>query len=1318
MKTKSLLKLVGVALTCLMYGGALAETSARKMPESQYVAPSPEKLVSITATSNGAAKSVIIQLPVGTEPNTITAVLNGKSVSARFNETPCDGGTGVCLSAALSEADGMRAGKNVLYAVAKKPDGTLVSSRLRFAVSQDASKLSSARYSTKATALDTGGITATNFLPPSVALNTTTPGGWLPGSPWFQIGGQTYPMYGGDDNCSPQIYFVVVLDRQTLQEVPGTEQCVTSASALNYYLGTIPPNAIVVAGTISNATVDPGLDTTPIGGTKYLPTTPQALLAYPRGYMIIGAGGAAPGSAYENYYSLSSGQVPTFATGTMVEDVNGNYNFQSGGAVEYTVSPNDPNYSNASVVTLLNVGTYYRYSSFNWPGRVVFSSPAGQTNGYWMLKLQRDNLDFDLNCGATGNPSKLETDIQGCGAFYPTGSSNAEVATNAYQSLAAALNAVTPNDLVFLVTVGAAAYSGNQSAFDVANTSFTDGNSVQHNAYYQEFDPALSALGGTPETTLSLSTPGSSYSFVTCLNCGNSLTGHSILSTSVYSQQGQTGYIHGIVQRSLNGLFWPTRASQESFAENAAGAGADFTMNLVEAQQPVEWPELSNNLLSGASTVTGQVAAYHYISYELLTQYYMKGALGDYLDDIHYYFTGSNNTYIDYHTFDPVALSFPGQAGACYTWTDPVPAVALDCFTQQDFSAVSQQLSSEIINLDNVLLFMVNGSTNMKDIVATGNGSAALALIGAAAEVEGSSLQPPPATQLTVNYSNILNLVSNVVNVGLSLASDGIVDEDTVDEITEFGSTLSGLVSGASSVTGGLYAPGAKPPLPSPDETFQTTIAGLANSALQQQFTAGFDTELDSILGDYGKLSAIGPLITNSNNKAFYAPNQIEQSAAVALLGQGSQRSYMMSLLPAFYAVQYYPTWPGNNPGPNYPDMGGYVSGATCNTWYAWSPQPPPFVSTWYPAYAGNPHYWPEIVYGSGTTDFYVIGGAAKNPGQTNQSIPFIDSQVALTLFSATQLNIPLDAFVAKTGPMASAFLDTTVNGFDNFPRAQTCSANHGIGVGAAPPPPSPDQTTTTTAVPSTAVLGDNAILQATVTSPAGVPQGTVNFYDGSVSLGSVKLDATGNASFTATGLSLGSHSIVAYYPANDPYYPSSSAASPLTVYANAPDIVLSLSVSTVPVTYGTSSTAINMQATSQYGLTGTVSFSCTGLPSGMACNFNPATTTIAAGGNASTSFTIASTGIQAAGSLWPGRIGILLLPFSLLCLWRINKGGRKMQPFLRLLLLSAATLGGTLGCGGNSKPQAVQETGAKTVLVNATIGSTTKTIPLVLNIQ
>jgi hypothetical protein len=86
---------------------------------------------------------------------------------------------------------------------------------------------------------------------------------------------------------------------------------------------------------------------------------------------------------------------------------------------------------------------------------------------------------------------------------------------------------------------------------------------------------------------------------------------------------------------------------------------------------------------------------------------------------------------------------------------------------------------------------------------------------------------------------------------------------------------------------------------------------------------------------------------------------------------------------------------------------------------------------------------------------------------------------------------------------------------------------------------------------------------------------------------------------------------------------------------------------------------------------------------------------------------------------LWARGLGGLLLPFSLICLWRISNGRQRIQAFLSLLLLSAVTIGCAVGCGGGgSKPQTNQETGSKTILVTATDGSLTRTVPLVLNIQ
>lgn len=1275
-----------------------------------------------SAVENADIKTITLHLPAGTQAETLKAVLNGKDVSSNFSVADCGEPDGVCATGTLSTSDGLRVGKNVLYTIATKSDGTLASARLRFNFGSSpvraASSMSLSARNQAATGVGNN-IADTNFTPPTVTFNTLTPGGWQGNTPWIQIGNETLPD-SSVSACTSDIYLVIVLDRFTLLPVPGMTQCEADATAVNEYLKTITSDEISIVGTNFQHNADAALDTSAIGGSPYR-EIPQTSPIYPRGYMAIGAGGAAPGSAYENYYSDAIGSVLPFATGTMVEDQYGHYNFQSSLAVEYLVTPNDPANNNQSTVTIYNVQSLSPYSQFSYPNKVVYFSPANQTNGYWLLTLQRDNLGFDPNWIFTANGSKQETDITSCGTFYPTGSSDGATEVTAYVQLSAALNALKPNQLAFLVSVGVPAHA--KSAWDLVSHQY-------HGtwAYEGNFGNALENLGGVPISTLDLYKPGSAYSLVTCAACGNPMTGNSALSTTAYTQQGQTGTIHGVLQRNLNGYYWPTRASQETAGSSAV---SDFTLDSIGSRQPVKWPELSGTLLAGASTVAGQVAAYQYASYQLVTQYYIKGAQGDFLDDIHYYFTGSLNTFLNYHTFDPADLQFPGQSGTCYTWTDPVTNTALPCFTQQDLRAVAQQLSTEIVDLDNVLVFMVTGSTNMKDVVATGNGSAALALIGAAASIEASTIQPPATTPVKTNVSNILNLVSSVVNIGVTIATDGLVPPDMVDIVTRGGGIIGSVLGASSSITGGLTQGGGSPSqLPSEQYKFETTIGDLANNQLQQQITIGFDTELDSITSDWGKLSTLGPLITNSNYPEFYSPNQVAQNAAVSMLGQGSQRDFYIALLPAFYHIHYFPNWLGDptllvNP----PDFGALTNGGTCQSWYAWfgpnnTVNMPPNVDRWVPTYHGHFNPWEGNYTPTTPVDHYIIAGAIHNPGKVGsngQTIDFIDSQVASTMFTTAGLDIPLDEFVTRNGPMASVFLDTTVNGFDNFPAGQTASCYQGyadkqqVGTG----PGNANATTTTLVVPPSSVLGESVTLQATVTTSSGpVSSGTVTFDDGTVQMGSGTVNSNGVATFSTSALALGTHSVAAYYVENGQYRASQSAVSTLTVYANSPQMTVTLSTRNLNVSYGSTSSAVALKMVSQSGLAGKVTLSCTGLPVGMACSFNPAQPAIAAGGTAASSLTISAAATQAAAlPLSSGITGLLLLPVSVALLWRVRRNARAIQASLCILLLVLVSVGGLVGCGGGSN-KAPLPSGSQTILVNATSGSFTMSVPLVLNIQ
>jgi len=1322
--------LVGVVRTAAASGNNDAAATA-DAPVVSHSVPAKNTML-IRASSSRASvgtsvsNTVTISMPADTRPETIQVVVNGKDVTRKFSETSCS--EGVCETGTLSSTDGLRPQKNVLYAVGKKSDGSLASSRLRFNGQPAAASNSQmlARTSAKAPAKPqvTGPVgnspADTGFLPSAVTFKTLTPGGWNGSSPWIQIGTEQLPDAGFSCPFPAEGYLVVVIDRQTLQEVPGRTQCEGDSYTLATYLQSLPNTQIAIVGTDWLYDAAGFLDTSAIGGTNYTPL--NGATNYPSGYMAIGAGGAAPGSAYENFYTKAMNVVfDPFATGILVEDAYGNYNFQSSLAVEYLVTPNDPANNNQSTVTICNVKSLAPYSQFSYPNKVVYFSPANQTNGYWLLTLQRDNLGFNQNWTFTANQTKQQTDVTNGGTFYPTGASDAATQVTAFTQLASDLNSLNPDQLAFLVSVGTP-FNATDS-YDLASRSYQG-----QYAYYHNFADALENVGGVPISTLGLYTPGSAYALVTCAGCGGPLTGNTALSTTAYAQQGQTGTLHGILQRNLNGLYWSGRSSQET---TGSTAGADYTLDLINSQQPVEWPELSGTLLNGASSVTGQVAAYHFASYQLITQYYIKGAQGDYLDDIHYYFAGSLNALLDYHTFDPVHLVFPGQGNSCYVWTDPVTNQPLDCFTPQDLQAVAQQLSTEIVDLDNVLQFMVTGSTNMKDVVATGNGSAALALIGAAASIEGSNLQPIPTTKVSANVSNILNLVSSLVNIGVTLGTDGVVPPNLVDDTTHVGSVISSLFGAAGSVAGGLTGTGgADTALPSPQYTFTTTIGNLANSSLQQQFAIGFDTQLDGLLGDWGKLSQLGPLVTDTSNPAFYSPSQVAQNVAVTLLGQGSQRAFYTALLPSFYSVHYYPTWYGLASRPvNPPDIGVVTGQGICQSWYSWwgpdnSITLPPNVSRTVPTYAGTPNVW-EITTewpAYNPVDHYIIAGAIHNPGKSgenNQTFSFIDQQVANQMFSSGALNIPFDEFVTKGGPMASVFKNGATDNFIVFPVSavnacylypQTKVASGGTS--------GPSATTTTLTAPATSVLGESVTLQASVATSSGpVPSGTVTFDDGSVQIGTATV-TNGTATFSTNSLALGAHSLAAYYVVNNNYSASSSAVSTMTVYANSPELTLTLSANSVNVTNGSGATPLTLQIVSHSGLAGTVSLSCAGLPVGVTCNFNPAQTTITAGGQATSSLTISAVLVRSSGiSLPRGTGAIFLAPVYIFLLWRVRKDARKLRMLLGALLLSVVSLGCLTACGGAAKTTQPPAS-SQTILVIATSGTTTKSATLTLNLQ
>lgn len=1160
------------------------------------------------------------------------------------------------------------------------------------------------------------------------------------------------------------------------------------------YLSSLTANDLVIIGSNWETSPDAGLDLTAIGGSAWSGTPGDG--SYPSGILAIGTPGAAKNTAFQTYYINKSGYEPVnvFAKGTLQEDAYGNYNFQSTDVAEFTVSPMDngtitsPSDTNTSAVAISVPNAA--------PGAVqqyVYTAQPGVDNGYWLLTLSRNTLSPYPSTGC--NTPQLSPDgstsyISGCGTFFRTNNpGNPQDETIAYQSLATALQAVNPWQLTVLVTIGQAADGGaNNSAWNVGGfNAATNYNSNTSNGFL-EFSNALTSIGGTPNLTAYLLSPSSAYTFVGSNSLGSPLTGNSVESTSVLTSQGQTGFVHGILERNLNGLYMPNQTNQEPvqlYAAKGAFKDPEFKLTEVALQQPVDWPSSSTTTLltfygcptCGANTIAGQVAAYRYLSFTLLS-IYIQGIQNFHLDDIHYFFTGSYNTSINYHSYDINNIQWPDPNFATGIYVYPCDTVNVvedangndtdQCtintfipdgnplvFTEEDFLAVQRQLGSEIQYLTNTLQFLVTGPNSMKDVIASSSSNAGLALTNAATNILGSSLQPvPPETVVTTSWQNIVSMIGGVSS--LLSAVPGLGELAGIAELATTGAKLFGgiatAVGGAASLTGAageITTSNTNSVLPSAYAQFSNTVANLANGYLQDQLSGGFDAMADSITSDWGRLSVLGPMSADPSNPVFFAPTYASEALAVSALTQAASRNFYLQLMPAIgYNIDYYPSVKGWVTPPNgitnIPDMGNYWTGGGfehCSALYL-NPQensttsfaglgtPAPYSFVYYPTVAGTPHPFPKDGANSPVAtavDMYVIGGKVTYPGTTHTAIGLPSTNLASYLFTNAGLSLPIDEFVTLNGPMQQAWTNMSTKNRAGNSNGTICPAQYypTETVGVTPPTsttPTTTTTTTTLSAPSTSILGDDVSVSATVMAASSpVTTGSVYFTVDGVGTVNANLNAQGMAAavIPAAQLTRGAHQIVALYSLVAPYEASQSSAVTLNVYTTAPDINLSASTNSINVSYGSTSSPITLQLTSLGGLAGAVNLSCSGLPVGMTCSFNPAQVTLSASGQASASMTI-NGGTASKSSLWIPGVGILLLPVSLVCVGRIRKGARQLGGILCLLMLSLVGISYLSGCSGGSSPSsnAFEETGTKTVIISASSGTISRTIPIQVTIQ
>jgi hypothetical protein len=270
--------------------------------------------------------------------------------------------------------------------------------------------------------------------------------------------------------------------------------------------------------------------------------------------------------------------------------------------------------------------------------------------------------------------------------------------------------------------------------------------------------------------------------------------------------------------------------------------------------------------------------------------------------------------------------------------------------------------------------------------------------------------------------------------------------------------------------------------------------------------------------------------------------------------------------------------------------------------------------------------------------------------------------------------------------------------------------------------------TVNATANTNPVLAGTAVTFNATVTSAAGSPSGSVAFLDGSTSLGSATL-ANGSASLTLTTLADGANSVTAVYSGDANFVSVTSSA----VNENVLDFTLtSTPTASGSLTVGQAVTyALTIQPNQGSSLPAVTTLTITGLPADAAASLSqapwiqesstswqlPAGTTYASIPLVVTTSAVnAAANHRRAGSGWPQLSwGLLLIPFALRL--RRAKGLWSAACLWMILFVSALAVGAISSCGGGHGFFA-QPPQSYSLTVTATAGTLTHSTNVTLTIE
>ncbi len=254
-----------------------------------------------------------------------------------------------------------------------------------------------------------------------------------------------------------------------------------------------------------------------------------------------------------------------------------------------------------------------------------------------------------------------------------------------------------------------------------------------------------------------------------------------------------------------------------------------------------------------------------------------------------------------------------------------------------------------------------------------------------------------------------------------------------------------------------------------------------------------------------------------------------------------------------------------------------------------------------------------------------------------------------------------------------------------------TDSGNTGssFSVAVYPAPLGIVSTTTTLTLSSYDILVSNPVtLTATVTGSSAPTSGTITFYDGTTSIGTGTLNASGVATLTLSNFTVGTHSLTASYPGSTGFAASTSSAKSLLVQDFNFTIAGGGSVISATVLPGNTATySFTVAPTNGTTFPAQVNFILTGLPPG--ATYTVAPPFLAAGSSSQTVTVTVQTAtatssarhakLEQKRSIWAPALAMLLPMAGIVLLRRRVK---RWAPVL--VLLAIALTMGAVSCGGS----------------------------------